>query len=85
MPNATRRVTYGTLLHATGGTAPYRWKAISPLLKGFRLHRNGKLSGKPSLAKTQEGMFALTVQATTKASKGTPGQTVAQMLTLTIV
>jgi len=63
---------------------PYRWRKAGALPKGFRLHSNGTLSGRPNAKSLAAGMYAITVEVMTKRTKGSPAQTAEATLTLTI-
>ncbi len=84
LPDATRGVSYSTPLQASGGTTPYRWRKVGALPKGFRLHSNGTLSGRPNAKSLAAGMYAITVEVMTKRTKAGPAQTAEATLTLTI-
>jgi hypothetical protein len=83
LPSAVRGMPYSQLLQAVGGTAPYKWKATGTLPKGLKLSGGGLLSGIPK-ASDPAATYVITVQATTKATKGHPAQTVSQPLSLTL-
>jgi len=63
IPAATVRTGYSTVLSASGGHPPYRWK-LAPgsgsLPRGVRLTSGGTLVGKPRVA----GAFSFTVEIT---------------------
>ena len=80
---AVRGAAYSVQLQSTGGTGPIKWRLIGILPKGLKLHSTGLLSGTPRVADTP-GTIQLTVQATTKKSKGAPAQTATQPLTLSL-
>jgi hypothetical protein len=82
LPDATRGVAYSVQLQATGGTTPYKWKKVGALPKGLRLHPDGILSGTPSPKALGAGMYAITVQVTSKRTKASPAQTATTTLTL---
>jgi Putative Ig domain len=68
---------YATLLVATGGTAPYRWRVTSgPLPRGLHLLADGTLTGTPR----RLGRFKLTFRATDAL-----GQAATQQARLVIV
>ncbi|MFZ3174362.1 MAG: Ig domain-containing protein [Thiobacillus sp.] len=48
-PAATANIPYGTLLEATGGSAPYTWSLVTPgaLPTGLSLNTSGVISGTP--------------------------------------
>lgn len=48
-PAATANIPYGTLLEATGGSAPYTWSLVTPgaLPIGLSLNTSGVISGTP--------------------------------------
>ena len=85
IPAATRGSSYSTLLQAAGGTAPYRWRKVGLLPKGFRLRSNGALSGRPSARTLAAGMYAITVEVMTKRTPTSPAQTAEATLTLTVL
>lgn len=85
VPNANQGVAYSVQLEATGGTTPYKWKFIAGSLpKGLKDHRNGLLSGTPSLKKSSPGTYDLTVRAETHKTKTNPLETATQALTLVL-
>ena len=83
LPDATRGGAYSTQLQAVGGSMPYRWKLIGALPRGLKLHPNGLMSGNAK-AKDVVKTYILTVQATTKVSKGHPAQIATQTLSLVL-
>jgi hypothetical protein len=85
LPDATRGISYSTQLQASGGTTPYRWRKVGVLPKGFRLHANGTLTGRPNTKALGSGMYAITVEVMTKHTKTSPAQTAEVTLTLTIL
>jgi hypothetical protein len=85
LPDATRGIPYSTPLQASGGTTPYRWRKVGALPKGFKLHSDGTLSGKPNAKTLGSGMYAITVEVKTKHTKTSPAQTAQVTLTLTVL
>ncbi len=80
LPNGTAGTTFNATLVATGGTTPYRWSITSGALPaGLTLATaTGVISGTPTAAATNSSIgFSLT-------DSGTPAQTQAVTLTLTI-
>jgi hypothetical protein len=76
LPGGTVNTSYSAALHATGGTAPYGWSAVSGSLPaGLALTTSGSISGNPSSA----GQSTFTLQA--KDSAASPQ---AAMVSLTI-
>jgi hypothetical protein len=84
LPDAPLGTSYRVHLQATGGPAPYKWKALDGLPPGFRLHTNGILVGKPTVKRTPAGLYAVTVEVSTKATKTSPSQTATQVLMLSV-
>jgi hypothetical protein len=84
LPDATRGVPYSTRLQASGGTTPYRWRKVGAFPKGFKLHSDGTLSGRPNARTLGAGMYAITVKVMTKRVKSSPVQTAQVTLTLTV-
>lgn len=63
LPSATGNITYGALLEATGGTAPYVWSLVSTALPtGLSLSSSGVIYGLPY--GTSSGNYSFVVQAT---------------------
>jgi hypothetical protein len=58
LPDGTMGMPYNETLTATGGTAPYRFVAQSPLPPGLVLNTHGVLRGTP----TEDGTFRFRVQ-----------------------
>jgi len=83
LPGATLGVAYSTQLQASGGSGTYRWKKVGALPRGFRLSAHGILSGTPNPKLLAAGLYAVTVEVTSK-TKGYPLQTATAVLTLTI-
>jgi hypothetical protein len=84
LPSAPRGAPYRIHLEAAGGPTPYKWKALDGLPPGFRLHTNGLLVGRPTVKRTPAGLYAVTVEVSTKATKTAPSQTATQVLTITV-
>jgi Putative Ig domain len=80
LPGGQVGVAYSTTLTATGGTSPYTWAIISGTLPaGLTLNAStGAISGKPSAPINSD---SLTFKVT---DSGTPPQSTAKALTLTI-
>ena len=85
LPDATRGISYTTHLQASGGATPYRWRKVGALPKGFKLHSNGTLLGRPNARTLSAGTYAITVEVMTKGTKTSPAQTAEATLTLTIL
>lgn len=84
LPVATLGMRYRTSLQAAGGLAPYRWKALTALPLGFRLHADGLLTGRPNPRHDAVGLYLVTVQASTKATRSIPAVTATESYTLQI-
>jgi hypothetical protein len=79
LPQGQAGATYSATLAATGGTPPYHWALASGTLPaGLTLAASGTITGTPSAAVSSA---ALDVQVT---DSGSPAQTTARSLTLTI-
>ncbi|HLY61894.1 MAG TPA: putative Ig domain-containing protein [Terriglobia bacterium] len=76
LPNAIVGNAYSSPLAATGGIAPYTWKATSTLPAGISLGTGGMLKGIPTTAGTYSINFLLTDAA---------GASAKETLTLTVV
>ena len=85
LPDATRGISFSTQLQASGGTTSYRWRKVGALPKGFRLHPDGVLSGRPNARTLSSGLYAITVEVMTKHTRTSPAQTAETTLTLTVL
>ncbi|HTS18276.1 MAG TPA: transglutaminase domain-containing protein [Verrucomicrobiae bacterium] len=65
LPDATTGTVYSVTLDGTGGTTPYKWKAVGKLPTGLKLASTGVISGTPKVA----GLAMFTVELT-DAKKG---------------
>lgn len=85
IPDASRGSFYSTPLQASGGSSPYRWRRVGALPKGFRLHANGRLTGRPNARRLAAGMYAITVEVMTRGTSTSPAQTAETTLVLTVL
>ncbi len=81
LPSTTVGQSYSVTLGATGGTAPYKWTAVSALPKGLKLSAAGVLSG---TAPTYVGNYTISVKAADTKTKTVPSVTVTRSWTLVV-
>jgi hypothetical protein len=85
LPPATRGAAYSAQLNATGGNAPFKWKAIGKLPKGLKLSKStGAISGTPKLKHVNPGSYTFQAQVQSKKSKTMPKQTATRSFTLVL-
>jgi lysophospholipase L1-like esterase len=71
LPDAVQHRPYATLLHAVGGTPPYRWSPRSPLPAGLKLSPTGRLGGVP---RGRTGIFRLVLRVADAAHRSAKGR-----------
>jgi uncharacterized repeat protein (TIGR01451 family) len=64
LPALTLGTHYTYTMAASGGTAPYKWAAVSGLPKGLKLSAKGVLSGTVQAKKVVPGTYTLAIQVT---------------------
>lgn len=76
LPDATVGENYALYLSASGGVAPYEWRALEPLPEGIQCCDGGALSGLPE----DDGEFALRVEVSSSSNSLTSRDQVATTL-----
>jgi hypothetical protein len=66
LPVAHKGVAYSATLQESGGVPPVKWKKLSSLPKGLKLHSDGSISGTVS-TKVAPGNYPFTVSVTDHA------------------